>query len=557
MSFEGGYYNIKQSLIRDGLYSHTASCPDCISDRALDAVNILQETPWRVNAWILDLMRQSWIDGDGLGILPSPFDEPEPARIETKEWAALTPKEQGRVKAERAKLHERNAKATGKRSSFLRKLEVAEAMRDDSSIWFPHFLDFRGRVYPMAQDLNPQGDDIAKAMLMFSQGKPLGEAGLYWLAIRLANTFGNDKLSFDERLAWVIDNERLIRDSANNPLDGERFWLEADTNGGEAWSFLASCREWADAHSLKKPEEFVSHLPIPLDGTCNGLQHLSLLGRDPIGAKATNCSSEETRYDIYIEVANVVREAVAIDAAAGIEEAVNWLAQGIDRKVVKRAVMTTPYGVTDRGITDQLINDKHCDAFDGMLRHANYMREKINMALGRTVKSARDIMGYFQEVAGRLAEEGKPLQWTTPSGMKVVQSYWNLHRKRIVTLQGTYIMWDEDKELGLDKRKQTLASAPNIIHSMDAAMLANTLVLAKERGIEAFACIHDSYATHASDTTALARVLRQAAYDIYKDDWLGKLAEEFKASGVKRLPSPPKRGTFDVSEVLDAQYFFA
>jgi DNA-directed RNA polymerase len=36
------------------------------------------------------------------------------------------------------------------------------------------------------------------------------------------------------------------------------------------------------------PEEFVSHLPVPLDGSCNGLQHLAAMGRDVVGAQATN-----------------------------------------------------------------------------------------------------------------------------------------------------------------------------------------------------------------------------------------------------------------------------
>lgn len=56
-------------------------------------------------------------------------------------------------------------------------------------------------------------------MLKFAEAKPLGERGLRWLKIHLANLYGYDKASFDERVTWVHDHLKQIYDSAEHPLD--------------------------------------------------------------------------------------------------------------------------------------------------------------------------------------------------------------------------------------------------------------------------------------------------------------------------------------------------
>ncbi len=60
----------------------------------------------------------------------------------------------------------------------------------------------------------------------------------------------------------------------------------------------------------------ISHLPISMDGSCNGYQHLSAMGLDPIGGRATNLMPfRETRQgeasnvepqDIYQWVSDLV-----------------------------------------------------------------------------------------------------------------------------------------------------------------------------------------------------------------------------------------------------------
>ena len=62
------------------------------------------------------------------------------------------------------------------------------------TIYFPMNLDFRGRVYPIPPHLNHLGNDLCRGLLSFARKKPLGERGLFWLKIQVANLYGNDKV---------------------------------------------------------------------------------------------------------------------------------------------------------------------------------------------------------------------------------------------------------------------------------------------------------------------------------------------------------------------------
>jgi DNA-directed RNA polymerase len=54
------------------------------------------------------------------------------------------------------------------------------------------------------------GADIARGILEFAEGKALGDEGLYWLKVHLANVMGKDKLPFIERAQYVDDNIDVV-----------------------------------------------------------------------------------------------------------------------------------------------------------------------------------------------------------------------------------------------------------------------------------------------------------------------------------------------------------
>jgi len=69
------------------------------------------------------------------------------------------------------------------------------------------------------------GADLSRGLLEFADSKPLGERGIYWLKIHLANKMGKDKLSMEERLEYVNSNMDLIIRCAADPLK-HREWTE-------------------------------------------------------------------------------------------------------------------------------------------------------------------------------------------------------------------------------------------------------------------------------------------------------------------------------------------
>jgi DNA-directed RNA polymerase len=100
--------------------------------------------------------------------------------------------------------------------------------------------------------------------------------------------------------------------------------------------------------------------------------------------------------------------------------------------------------------------------------------------------------------------------------------------------------------------RQLSGFSPNLVHSIDAAMLMETVRRLQGYGIHSFSLIHDSYGTHAADIDKLHSVLRQVFYDIYKD---GKFLEELKETMLSDRDIP-EQGTLDISEVLVSKYFF-
>ena len=221
--------------------------------------------------------------------------------------------------------------------------------------------------------------------------------------------------------------------------------------------------------------------------------------------------------------------------------------------------MTIPYGVTKKGIATQLINDKHCQDFIAGSRAAvsDVMTSAILEAMTSVNGKALEIMQYFQSVSGVLANESLPLKWVTPLGLKVTQAYNKTAKSKINTIMGQVIMQVEDSALGLDVGKQALASAPNIIHSLDAAMLQMTVSKLAEKGLEDFAMIHDSYGVHACDVDTLNTTLRQAALDIFGGNVLQDFHDYAQSQTSVTLPSPPELGEYDINEITNAVYFFS
>lgn len=556
-NYEGGYHMLKNTFITGGMHSHTASLVDPISETTLRAADSLGSVPYRVDTDVLDVAREVYERGlDIVDYLPKPDPQKLPEKLGDEAWEKMTKPERAEYKYTLSKIHDKNASEVSKRASAIRKFHICYN-HSDLDVFHPVKMDTRSRFYYMTPDWNPQGDGLARGTTRFSNGVELGPRGLYWLAVRMCNTFGNDKISFDAMQVWASENHDAIVDSALNTFDGWRLWAEADS----PLEFLQTCNEWASATACDNPEKFKSTLPIHQDGSNNGLQILSLLGRDPVGAQLTNCSAEEARFDIYGETAKLVQKMIVEDIRNGerLEEAQRWVGK-ITRAHAKKATMTTPYGVTPRGIQDQLINDGFLKSLDGnVVKNAGYLRDKLVAALEETVVASRPLMNYFQNVSAALCEHGIPMKWKTPADSLIQQSYWNVNKSDVKTVIGSVFLWDENPLGGLNLNKQRLAASPNVIHSLDAALMQKMIVSLKADGITDVCAIHDSFAVHPAHVDHMRDTIRNTAAEMFSGDWINDEFHPFVESYAcgAELPEPPKQSTFDPQEVREAPYFFA
>jgi DNA-directed RNA polymerase, mitochondrial len=564
--FNGGYLTreLQQPLVKTRNKGYLTALKDHQMPWVYASVNALQDTEWSVNKGIYDVIKQLWERGAPAAGLPQRDAVPMPSKSWDDSEGAPQPDPAllNAWKVDAAKAYEANAKLVSKRVQLVQKLWTAEVMLDNGNRFhYVYNLDWRGRIYPIAAALHPQGDDSAKALLCFSRGVPLGDHGAYWLAVHGSNSFGVDKVSFEERIQWVEDNLDMILSSGEQPMEDQR-WMDADA----PFTFLAFCMEyaklqrWVDAGFSQ--ETFVSYLPVAFDGSCNGLQNFSAMLRDPVGGKATGLVPGEKPADIYSEVARAAQVIIDRDAASGNETAQRWVGK-MTRKLAKRNTMTVPYGVTKRGMRDQLFGELTESQGKQRAEDAEYLSACNYAAIGDVVVAARLAMDWLRDAAKVASSNKLPVRWTTPAGFMAVQDYREEEGLRLdfdVMGRRFQLMIQRTGD-SLNVRKQALGISPNYVHSLDAAHLMRTVLHCAADGITDFAMIHDSYGVHAGHAETLRDNLRAAFVEQYslpvleqfRDELLTQLPEELQAM----LPPLPPMGDLDLEQVKSSEYFFA
>jgi hypothetical protein len=265
-------------------------------------------------------------------------------------------------------------------------LEQAEFLRGQT-FWLPLSCDWRGRVVPIPYFHYGRGDHI-RSLLRFARGEPIDERGLFWLKVSTANCFNENKTitrkPFEDRVRWVDDNIDRIRKIAEDPVEclGHYFadglfmhnrdglWL---CKAAHPFQFLSHARELVKAlDAMHAGREFITTLPLPLDGSNSAAQHYSLLSRDPQGAQLTNLIFDGKVHCVYEEVGDILRSklAIIIDEDANADklharkncggrkdpERAKWCADNklMDRKHTKPLVMTYFYNQSQSGQTKTL-----------------------------------------------------------------------------------------------------------------------------------------------------------------------------------------------------------
>jgi DNA-directed RNA polymerase len=113
-----------------------------------------------------------------------------------------------------------------------------------------------------------------------------------------------------------------------------------------------------------------------------------------------------------------------------------------------------------------------------------------------------------------------------------------------------------------DVRRMQSSSAPNITHSLDAALATAVAVYCKHNPepIPNVFMVHDSFATTPNKVDLLHTFIRKAVIDLFEKDYLDNLFNQFYVQlpdrQKKLLTPPPSRGNLNILDVLSSKYFF-
>ncbi|GAX77582.1 hypothetical protein CEUSTIGMA_g5026.t1 [Chlamydomonas eustigma] len=471
-------------------------------------------------------------------------------------------------------------------SFFKLRLHVANELRSEPRFYYPHNTDFRGRAYPLHPYLHHMGDDLSRGLLTFAESKPLGQHGLDWLLVHVANLWGKgeDKKPTAERRDFARRHLKQIFDSALHPLRGISFNSESSqpspsplscdptstsmsklaaphlwwTLGEKPWQLLAACFEVHRAMTSERPEEYHCSLPVHQDGSCNGLQHYAALARDRACAASVNMLPADRPQDVYSTVAKSVEARVKADAEIGRSEAIKILRStrlggvgggGIDRKLVKQTVMTSVYGVTYMGARIQIgnrLSERGWTNEAEIFMVSQYLAGCTFQGMGEVFSNANAIKKWLSDCAKIIVRKGRPVFWTNPVGFPVVQPYRlyrpllsvnsSLQRISIEVPEEETNSWDTSSHNDLpqskpkspiNKRAQTTAFSPNYIHSIDSSHMMLTALECRRQGI-AFAGVHDSFWTHAGSVPIMSSILRDTFVSLHSRPLLEKLAAELQ-----------------------------
>lgn len=528
--FKGGYLtNDLRKLTRLIRTRIPRRCLLLQDSKALVMLNLLQKVPYRINDRVLELA--NFCMEHRITVDKFRAEEPTPPPPKPEPWESASEEDKLAYRRMRTEIEDYNSSLAQKNYRTTEALYVANKYKGDT-FWIPWSFDFRGRVYPIPTSLSPQGTDFDKSLIYFEEEGPVNK---WWLAFQVATTYGLDKATMDERIEWVNNNHEFLSRIADDPEGTIPEWSKVE----EPWCFIAAVLEYDQC--VIKGTKKTSGLPVSVDATCSGLQHLSALALDRTAAEMVNVVPTDKPSDGYKIVAEKAKEILP-----------EHLHDHITRKVTKRTVMTTPYGVTENSARDYIRQE-----LKGIPLEKGELQKIVKAIYRYGVRKVFDgpcrSMEFIQKAAGERIKSGATtLEWVTPSGFPVVQEYRRNEAETINTkLLGQRVRCEllkDWEERTIDLQKAKTAASPNLIHSLDAALLH--LVFAEWD--RPFTVIHDCVLGRSCDMDDMGSAIRDKFVEIYSQpilkDWSRQLGVDFDESVMLN--------TLDINDVQQSSYFF-
>ena len=494
----------------------------------LTFLNKIQKVGYRLNPFIIKVAETLDEKGIAVGKFRPIIEHPlpnKPVDIETNTEA----KQAYRRLA--AQVHDKRNQEFRRSCRTRMTMNAIREFKERDRYYIPWSFDYRGRTYPIPSFLTPQDSDFGKSLIRFADEGEINEG---WLAFQVATTYGLDKETIEKRKEWTRDNHSLITKIVKDPIGNIGSWEVAD----EPFQFLAACEEYYSC--VISQSRSTTGLPVAIDATCSGLQILAALAMDRRTAQLVNVLPSDRPQDAYAKVAEAAKPHIP-----------EYLHKVWDRKSVKRTVMTIPYNAkpySNRSYIRDALKEKDIDIENEDLTVVvNAVREAMNQEFPGPMK----VMKWIEDEVTKAIKRGKTeLTWTTPSGFRVTQRLMKPDCKYIyLRLLGRCKIWaklGDTDEVDLAHHKN--ATAPNLIHSLDATLLH----IAATKFDNPIALIHDSVLCRACDMDELSTIVRETYMNIFAEhEYLTRFAQHIGAE-----TPPPIIGDLEPSEVIDSTYFF-
>jgi DNA-directed RNA polymerase len=499
-------------------------------NQVLYALNILQAVPFKINRPVLDYVVTYMRPGDA---------DQETNKREQQQ-------------------------ATSRLQSWQTDMAVAETLAGWDRFFVPLHLDFRGRMIGVPY-FSLYREDTIRSLFLFADGQPMEVTSRdqLWLRAHVANKADGNSWSdvpkpsrgnWNNRIKWTSKNYATLLAIGEAVLSGKQSPVVLPTK--EPVAFLAACVELAQM-KRSHPGTFVTHLPIMLDATQSGLQHLSAMTRaDEAGL--VNLIPGRDPEDFYLTVA-----AAVWNKHPHLRE---YMIGPDDREIVKQPGMTYFYGSKAGGwsnkkpvgMTEQVVEILRERGHSA--KGAHKFAAAIYKEITGMMPKARQALDFMQSLARLCAKHGKSLRWTTALGFPVVNHYYKPDIKTVSVSAGgrrrkvNLIVGETDE---INAVRAANSAAANFVHSCDATLLQMVAIAAHKQGI-ALAPVHDCFGTVAPDAQAMLDIIREQKVALYENDVLADLYSSAKAllPAKAKLPPPPQKGSLDLKGILTANHAY-
>jgi hypothetical protein len=450
-----------------------------------------------------------------------------------------------------------NSKANKKYRSILSKvlmerniLSIAETFSKVDKIYFPVRLDFRTRIYCDTEYFDYQKNDLAKGLISFANPGRItkyDEEVIKYFKAYGANMYGHglDKKSLNTRVKWTDENSDKIFNFEYNDLIDK---ADSDTKV----CFISFCFEYKRFIEFVNNIDrvyFYTYLPIQLDATCNGYQHLALLTKEVELLSKLNLDKsthDDDPNDFYRFILDITRKHIQseinrLESLAELDskeqEYFNSLKvlKEVDlaRSIIKQVTMKDSYSAGVPRLIKDVLNDSDFTKHETGVKGGSYYTYKDSeqqisrydimifiLSLKHVTRliapKISELTKYLNGIVSICSKLEMPIPWLLPNGAEIAQSYLIEETRKIAAFSFTKSRYTFKRYLPgkYDVKHQKRAIRPNFIHSLDASTIALLYKNLQDHNIDLYT-VHDCFAVTANHVPILIYKLKKVYIKLY------------------------------------------